>query len=110
MATPDDTPKNNVDLQIYLERAQQSPCADRRNELYLIDGRYVLWIREGDCPDNSYATFLYDGYVDKLICSVYDSIAGPMRSCTDTTLSVLFEEVFWGVPAYLPGHTIEKVY
>jgi len=65
-------------------------CADVRNQLYLIDGRWVFWDREGNCPDNGYSMVLFGGAVDDVLCYYHDSIAGPIRSCRDDSCLDIF--------------------
>lgn len=67
----------------FIDLAKKSACADVRNEVYQIDERYILWVREGSCPDAAYSYVLYDASPKKVICSKSDSIAGPMFECDE---------------------------
>lgn len=65
----------------FVEMARQSPCAQTRNRLFLVDHALVFWDRQGTCPDNSYAETLYGKTVNDVLCRLHDSIAGPFRNC-----------------------------
>ncbi|HEV8336294.1 MAG TPA: hypothetical protein VGR67_07770 [Candidatus Polarisedimenticolia bacterium] len=73
--------ESTFDWKPFVEMARQSPCAQTRNRLSLIDGALVFWDRRGTCPDNSYAETLYGKTVDDVLCRLHDSIAGPFRNC-----------------------------
>ncbi len=58
-------------------------CANRRNDLYLIDGRYVLWVVEGDCS----------GTPDSLVCFRTNTITGETGKCKNDTFNDLLTTV-----------------
>lgn len=72
---------------------KDTDCADLTNALYSIDDKYVVRVREGNCPDNSYSTTLYGSTPDEILCNVSDSIEGPRTSCTDESSKQLFDIV-----------------
>jgi hypothetical protein len=88
-------PDRAVDLVPFQELARAAECADIHNRLFLIDEQWVFWDRAGDCPDASYSQTLYGGTPDHVLCTVYDSIAGPEKDCPDLGLG--------------PEHTVEPV-
>lgn len=79
-----------IDLTPFKEMASVADCADRSNQLYLIDGKSVFWNREGNCPDNSYSIVLFGGTVNDVLCYYHDSIAGPVKSCRDDSCLDMF--------------------
>jgi len=76
--------KQNIDLEPFKALARSSSCADKSNRLFLIDDRLVFWDRDSRCADAAYAHVLYAGRVDRVVCDLHDSIAGPQRSCEDS--------------------------
>jgi hypothetical protein len=68
-------------------------CANKRSALYAIDDKYVFWVREGDCPDNSYSHILYGSTPKDELCSVYDSFEGPRKTCRDARYKDIFETI-----------------
>jgi hypothetical protein len=83
-----------VDLAPFKEMATNSPCADIRNRLFLIDDQLVFWDVAGNCADASYSETLYYGSSpDQVLCSFHDSIAGPMKDCEDEQYQELFDTI-----------------
>ncbi|GAB3464026.1 hypothetical protein GCM10027321_27330 [Massilia terrae] len=71
-----------------------SSCADRKNRLWVIDGKQVFWDRAGyGCPDMNWSQKLYGATPDALQCSSEDSIAGPQTRCADDSKRALFDIV-----------------
>ena len=68
-------------------------CADIRNRLFLIDDQWVFWDQAGNCADASYAETLYGSSPDEVLCNAHDSIAGPMKHCTDPQHLDLFNTI-----------------
>ena len=80
----DDEPREGtpeVNLEPFRALARASDCADVTNRMFLIDRKLVFWDRQSHCADASYARVLYDRSVDRVICDVHDSIAGPQKAC-----------------------------
>lgn len=73
--------------------ANDTKCADQKNSFYAIDGTFVFWIREGNCPDNSYSYTLFGSNATEALCTISDSIAGPRRSCADKNSEQMFETI-----------------
>ena len=90
-ATPQ--PSTSIDLTSFQQMARESPCADIRNRLFLVDGQLVFWEREGNCADAAYEQRLFGSTPDDLLCEAYDSIAGPIRNCQDERYSEIFERM-----------------
>jgi hypothetical protein len=78
-------------LEPFVTAARAAPCADLRNRLFVIDKTYVFADVAGNCSDASYSQTLYGATPDKVLCSAYDSIAGPRSSCTDAKLTAMFD-------------------
>jgi hypothetical protein len=76
-------PAADFDLAPFKEMAMSAGCADIVNRLYLVDGQMVFWSIEGNCSDASFARTLFGSTVDNVLCSLHDSIAGPMGDCQD---------------------------
>ena len=79
------------DTALFVARAQQAICADRSNQVFLIDKKYALLARSGNCGDAAYAYELFGATPDVPLCSKADSIAGPQSSCKDDVLKALFD-------------------
>jgi len=79
----------DIDLQPFIEMARSEVCADISNKLFLIDNELVLWDHSGNCSDAGYAAILYKETIEEVVCSHYDSIAGPQFSCEPA-----YEEIF----------------
>jgi hypothetical protein len=77
----------------FVQAARSAPCSDFRNRLYVVDNKYVVWDRAGNCPDNGHALTLYGASLDKPLCSVADGIAGPRTSCSDESARSLFDTI-----------------
>ena len=101
------------DLAPFREMALRADCIGVRNELFLIDGAFVLWHREGNCPDAAYAVQLYGATVDNVLCVLQDSIAGPRQSCSDGRYAEMFEVIVDNLDArdlgLGPDHTVKPV-
>jgi hypothetical protein len=93
--------------------AQEASCASTRNNLYLVDSKYVLWDRAGNCADASYAQVLMGATPQAVLCSAGDSIAGPRTSCTDESARPLFETMLKNLDkadlGLGAGHKVEPV-
>jgi hypothetical protein len=66
-----------IDLEQFIKQARDAGCGNMKNVLYVIDNEFVLWDREGNCPDNAYSQTLYGRSVDQVLCTHFDTIAGP---------------------------------
>jgi hypothetical protein len=67
-------------------------CADRKNRLWVIDGKMVFWDRAANgCPDMNWSQKLYGATPDALLCSSEDSFAGPVTKCADDSKRALFD-------------------
>ncbi|MFA9275458.1 MAG: hypothetical protein ACEQSE_11355 [Candidatus Aquirickettsiella gammari] len=77
----------------FLTLAKEASCAEFKNRLLVIDQRYVLWDKSGNCADASYAQNLYSNTPQSLLCSHADSIAGPRITCNDSQLENLFKTI-----------------
>lgn len=75
----------------YVKMAQDASCAGTRNKLFVIDSKYVLWDRAGQCADASYAQTLMGPTPQAVLCSAGQTIAGPRTSCSDSALRPLFD-------------------
>ena len=77
----------------FVKNARAADCTDFRNRLYVVDNKYVVWDRSGNCPDNGHALTLYGANPDKALCTQADSIAGPRTTCTDESVRSLFDTI-----------------
>jgi hypothetical protein len=75
----------------FIEMARTSGCNETRNRLFVIDGKQVFWDHAGQCADASYGQTLYGATAKTVLCSHYDSIAGPRTSCQDEGARTLFD-------------------
>ena len=82
-----------VDLAAFKQLARTEPCADIRNQLFLIDDQLVFWDVAGNCADASYSQTLYRSSPDQVLCAAHDSIAGPMTNCQDEQYRALFDTI-----------------
>jgi len=102
-----------VDLSPFRDLARSSDCTDIKNRLFLIDGRLVLWDRQGNCPDASYAVRLSDGTVDNVLCELNDSIAGPRKECRESEYAEMFDTITANLDkpdlGLGPAHTITPI-
>lgn len=67
----------------FIDLAKQAFCADIRNDMYQIDERYILWVKEGSCADAGFSYTLYDASPKKAICMKYDSMSGQVFKCDE---------------------------
>lgn len=97
----------------FLDLVKGATCAETKNRLILIDQKYVLWDRSGNCADASYAQNLYESSPNNLICSHADSIAGPRSSCTNPALEGLFKTIIQNLDRMDFGlggtHQVQKI-
>jgi len=77
----------------FVESARVAPCSDVRNRLFVIDDAHVFVDRAGSCPDASYRQELFGRTVDHVLCEKHDSIAGPMKKCSEPGYEALFETI-----------------
>ena len=85
--------QSGIDLTAFEQLARNEPCADIRNQLFLIDDQLVFWDVAGNCADASYSQTLYSSSPDQMLCTAHDSIAGPMTSCQDGRYQELFDTI-----------------
>lgn len=98
----------------FIKMAQAAGCAEQRNRLFMIDNKMVYWERAGNCPDNSYQRTLYGPTTEAVLCTQYDSIAGPFTSCANSTNRELFDIILKNRDAAdlglaASGHKVEQI-
>lgn len=97
----------------YIKLAQEDSCAQNRNNLFLIDSKYVLWDRAGECADMSYAQTLMGPTPQAVLCSGGQTIAGPRTSCTDESVRPLFDTILKNLDkvdlGLGSGHKVERI-
>lgn len=97
----------------YIKMAQGASCADTRNKLYVIDSKYVLWDRAGQCADAAYAQTLMGLSPQAVLCNAGQTIAGPRTSCSDARLRPLFDTMLQNLDkadlGLGAGHMVEPV-
>jgi hypothetical protein len=77
----------------FVEMARQAGCADIRNRLFVIDQTLVLVDHVGNCADASYSQTLFGKTIDQVLCVNHDSIAGPIKNCSDPSYQALFDTI-----------------
>jgi hypothetical protein len=106
-------PLGDLALMPFRSMARASVCTDLRNRLFVIDEVMVFWDRAGNCPDFSYEQKLYGDSLDKLFCSVADSIAGPQKKVVLETRRAMFETILANLTkadlGLGAGHTVRPV-
>lgn len=75
----------------FVALASGASCANLRNRMFVIDQKQVIWDKAGSCADASYQLTLFGNTTKDVLCSSFDSIAGPKTSCTDTQYRSLFD-------------------
>lgn len=104
---------SEVDLTAFKEMARAANCAETRNRLFLVDGTLVFWDRGGNCPDAAYSQILFERAVDRVLCDLHDSIAGPVGRCHDDRYRGMFETMVANLEAsdlgLGPGHTVQPI-
>lgn len=103
-----------IDRVAFLALAQGASCAERKNRLWIIDGKQVFWDRAGNsCPDANWSQTLYGASPDKRLCSSMDSIAGPQTRCDDESKRALFDTIVKNADAANLGldssHKVEAI-
>lgn len=77
----------------FVQMAQTASCNDLKNRMFVIDQKWVLWDKAGNCSDASYAQTLFGNTAQTVLCSNADSIAGPRFTCADKESESLFKTV-----------------
>lgn len=77
----------------FIRVAQQEPCGDIKNRLYLIDGKEVFWDRAGNCPDNAYVQRLYGANPQAVLCEMTDTLGDAKTFCANDSMRVLFQQL-----------------
>lgn len=77
----------------FVEMARQAECADIRNRLFVIDRTLVFADHAGSCADAGYSQTLFGKTINQVLCVNHDSIAGPMKNCTDPSYAALFDTI-----------------
>ena len=103
----------NIHEVAFVSLAENTNCAEDRNQLYLIDGQYFFHTTKGWCMDAAYAHTLYGATLQEKLCSLEDSFAGPLSTCEPA-----FEEIFEIMVQHLDqpdlglgdGHSVELIF
>lgn len=77
----------------FVKEVQGASCASERNRLFLVDDKYVVWDRAGQCADNAWGLVLMGPTPQAVLCSAGDSIAGPRTTCADERARPMFETI-----------------
>ena len=106
-------PDSAVELAPFKEMARAGGCADIRNHLFLIDDQLVFWDRAGNCADAAYGQTLYGSTPDQALCTLHDSIAGPVKKCEDAQYQEMFDTMTGNLDkpdlGLGSGHTVQAV-
>jgi hypothetical protein len=107
------TPVGAVDLAPFKAKARSGQCNDIRNRLFLIDDRLVFSDVAGNCADASYAQSLYGSTPDQVLCVSHDSIAGPVKKCSDERYQDIFNTMIANLSktdlGLAPQHSVQPV-
>lgn len=97
----------------YIKLAQDASCADSRNNLYLVDDKYVFWDRAGQCADASNSQTLMGANPQAVLCQSGDTIAGPRTVCTGEAARGLFDTMLKNLDkadlGLGAGHKVEAI-
>lgn len=75
----------------FVQMAQTASCNDLKNRLFVIDQKWVLWDKAGNCADASFAQTLFGSTAQTVLCGHADSIAGPRFTCDTKENETLFK-------------------
>lgn len=116
MANPikvSEPPPAPLDTVLYVATARTADCADTRNRLYVIDNKMVFWDKAGNCADASYSRILYAPSRIEPLCSIAETIAGPMTRCNDEAARPMFETILRNLDlkdlGLGPTHTVLEI-
>ena len=73
--------------------SKEASCANLRNRMFVIDQKQVLWDKAGSCADAAYSVTLFGNTPKLVLCSSYDSIAGPRTTCEDAKNTDYFNTI-----------------
>ena len=101
------------DLEAFRDMARAEPCADRRNELFLVDETMVFWTHlTNGCADTG-GFDLFGATPDDQLCISHSTIGGGVHHCNPGVDQALFdtmvthyEEPDLGLG---PGHVVEPI-
>jgi hypothetical protein len=82
----------SLDIEPFIQMAKNAPCADLRNQLFVIDDQFVFWTTQGQCEDASYSHTLFGSTPDEKLCFLEDSFVAPRSSC-EPELDEIFETI-----------------
>lgn len=94
---------NSIDLDSFIEMANNATCTEIRNLLYMIDCSLIYWTWEGNCSDYGCGDFLFGRSTDDIYCSQTDSIAGPHISCENVAYQMMFNVIVANCDDKYPG-------
>lgn len=77
----------------FVKMAKEAGCADVRNRLFVIDQTLVFADHIGNCADAAYSQTLFGKTIGQILCVNHDSIAGPIKNCTDPSYTELFDTI-----------------
>lgn len=96
----------------FVDLVNTGECNDLASDLFVVDGKYVFANVAGSCTDASYSAGLYGLTPGQQLCSMGDSVGGPVHSCSDASLASLFDTLYahrnvsgLGLGS---GHTVSK--
>jgi hypothetical protein len=104
---------HGIDVAPFKAMAKDAVCADVRNDLFVIDDQLVFGDMAGHCADASYSETLYGSTPDQVLCSLHDSIAGPVNDCQDEQYRGMFDTITANLDkpdlGLGPDHTVQPV-
>ena len=103
----------SINIDDFKDLALNANCADKINDLFIIDNKIVFWIVEGSCSDASYSYTLFGNNTDIILCKEFDTIAGPKRECFDDNYEYIFQIIIENINTNDFGlglnHKVEKI-
>jgi len=105
--------KISINKDDFKDLALNANCADKTNDLFIIDNKMVLWIVEGNCSDASYSYTLFGNNTSIILCKEFDTIAGPKRECFNDDYKDIFQIIIENIDTNDFGlglnHKVEKI-
>jgi uncharacterized protein YpmB len=103
----------SINIDDFKDLALEVNCADKTNDLFIIDNKMVLWVVEGNCSDASFSYTLFGNNTDIILCKEFDTIAGPKRECFNNDYKDIFQTIIENINNNNFGlglnHKVEKI-
>ncbi len=106
-----------VDLEAFRDHAREragSPCVEQQ-QLFVVDGTFVVHSFAGRCVDASYGVTLFGRTPDDVLCRAGQTIAGHVERCEVDTVVALFHAIVTHLTREqaesitIPGHSVNVI-